>query len=965
MSSGRRRLELILVEDSEQDASELLEHLRRNGFDVEHRRVQTREAMDEALRSKRWDLVISAYVLPRFSGPEAVELARRSDPFLPILMVSGKVGEEAAVDSMHAGAKDFILKSNLSRLVPAIERELGEADVRRERQRLRREAEANQRLVEAIVANVPACIAVIDGATLHVRWANEAMRQALEQLVERPAAREGASPAESLLTSQSNELTAHIRSVAQSGAAYHDPSFRLVAGPCEPTFWHLALVPLPREGEGEPAFDVILLAVDTTEIVHERERADSERARLQTLIETMPLGVLLTDAKGRFRLANPEALQVLGGLTGDAFGPATNYRLFRADGTPYPREELPLARALFRHELVRDARLVVRKESGKETIVSASASPILGPSGSLVGAVATLQDVTEQVRIEQKLRESEARLDAFFTGSPVALAIVDEQLRYLRSNPIAAEIFGAPPERIVGESVEQVGPAFVRAAASRLREVLRTGKPQTDIELSGTLPSAPRAVRHWLSSHFPIVDRGGTRGLGMIAVEVTDRVRAERRLQFLADAGSVLASSLDYTETVERVAWLAVPEIADWCFVDLLENDGVFRRVAVAHADPSMDEVAKRFRRAYRARPEAPLGVAEAIVSRRSRLLTEIANGDLVALAQDAEHLALLRAIDPKSYISTPLVARGELLGAISFVLSNGTASRYGLDELRLGEELARRVALAVDNARLYSEAQRAKDARERFINIVSHELRNPLSTIQAGIHLLRRALGDQNKYTLDLIERAVNLQSRLVDDLLDVARATRGKLLLRMAPVRLDTVVSSAVEAQRVAAQSAEIDLGAEIEPELWVQGDADRLQQAVLNLLTNAIKFTEPGHRIRVRLSEAHGAGPPSPNAPTGRRAWIEVQDEGIGIPREVLPRIFGLFEQAGTAPQRKAGLGIGLAMVKSIAEKHGGRVWAESEGPGTGSRFVIELPLIEPPEPSALTTSEAPAEEATVQP
>jgi PAS domain S-box-containing protein len=627
--------------------------------------------------------------------------------------------------------------------------------------------------------------------------------------------------------------------------------------------------------------------------------------------------------------------------------PTGGYELFRPDGTAIPVEEMPLMRAIG-GELVRDARVLVRHASGREVIIRVSASPVRDASENVVGAVATLQDVTERERLQEQLRLSEARLDAFFNRSPVGLFIFDEQLRYVRANPDAAKIIGLPPEQIpgryIGDHKGSLGPDLV----PRLEKVIRTGRPETDVAVSGTPPGAQGVERHWLSSHFPITGPGGVRGVGVIAVEVTERIRAERRLQFLAQIGSVLAASLDYGETMQQVCEIAVKEMADWCFVDLLEGEsGGVRRVAVAHADPSQAQLAARFRRYFPGKESSPFGVSVVLRERRGNLVAKADEATIASVSRDPEHLELLHAIRIRSFISAPLVARGRLLGALSLILSEGSTRSYGEEELRLVEEVARRTAVAVDNARLYAEAQEANAAREQFMNIVSHELRNPLSTIQTGIHLLRKSVPAEAVRRLEVIQRAADLQARLVEDLLDVARAARGKLQLVMAPVQLDRIVATALEGARADAQAAELELDAQIEPGLWVRGDADRLQQVVLNLLTNAVKFTPAGRRIHVRLYEKSGL--------PQRKAWLEVEDEGVGIPKESLAKIFGLFEQLGAAPQRKRGLGIGLAMVKSITEKHGGRVGAESEGQGKGSRFTVELPLIEPPGPAAAEKGE----------
>ena len=236
-----------------------------------------------------------------------------------------------------------------------------------------------------------------------------------------------------------------------------------------------------------------------------------------------------------------------------------------------------------------------------------------------------------------------------------------------------------------------------------------------------------------------------------------------------------------------------------------------------------------------------------------------------------------------------------------------------------------------------HTEAQQANTAKDQFLAVLSHELRNPLAPILAGVDVLRRSMprNEVTDRTLSAVERGVKMEARLVDDLLDLSRIARGKIQLRRAPITLDTVVEAAVQAQQAQAEEAGLSLRANTAPNLWVMGDFDRLHQMVTNLLTNAIKFTPSGGEIRV-LCEPRNA----------HRARIVVEDTGVGITREVLPRLFTIFQQGGTAERRRPGLGIGLALVKSFAEVHGGQVRAESEGPGKGSRFTVEMPLIAAP-------------------
>ena len=270
---------------------------------------------------------------------------------------------------------------------------------------------------------------------------------------------------------------------------------------------------------------------------------------------------------------------------------------------------------------------------------------------------------------------------------------------------------------------------------------------------------------------------------------------------------------------------------------------------------------------------------------------------------------------------------------------------------------------------RARKEAQDANEAKDQFVALVSHELRNPLGAIQSGVYLLRQSCPVEGRAAraMEIVERNARLQARLVDDLLDLSRLERGKMEIHPAPVPLEKVVTAACQAYEGEVREAGLSLACDCDPALWVHGDFDRLEQVVLNLLSNAAKFTPAGGRIEVRsgradetsgrlgewesgrmgTSAASGTESlPFPHSPIPPLARIVVEDTGIGMDQTLLDNLFEMFHQGQVAGQRRPGLGIGLALVKGIVERHGGRVWAESEGAGKGSRFIVQLPLVEAP-------------------
>lgn len=329
-----------------------------------------------------------------------------------------------------------------------------------------------------------------------------------------------------------------------------------------------------------------------------------------------------------------------------------------------------------------------------------------------------------------------------------------------------------------------------------------------------------------------------------------------------------------------------------------------------------------------------------------------------------AHHLVAVCA-EVKAMACFPLTVAGKVLGALCFAFAE--ARPFSADDLGFLRAVAAQTALALERARLFAAeqaaraaAQEAVAAKDRLIALVSHELRNPLAAIHAGLEVLRRLMPQDERVvrTLELVMRNTRLQVRLVNDLLDLSRLARGTLQLQRVPVALDTVVFAALQAHQAEAGLSGLELLPEVEERLWVHGDADRLQQLVMNLLSNAIKFTPQGGTIWLRATRCERGGVAARGGESPR-ARLEVRDTGIGIDPSMLERVFGIFEQGAVGGRHRPGLGIGLALVKMIAEHHGGRVFADSPGPGRGSRFVVELPLIPQPgrTPSPLPDSGRP--------
>jgi PAS domain S-box-containing protein len=409
---------------------------------------------------------------------------------------------------------------------------------------------------------------------------------------------------------------------------------------------------------------------------------------------------------------------------------------------------------------------------------------------------------------------------------------------------------------------------------------------------------------------------------------------AERRSSFLAAASEVLASSLEYEITLASVARLMVPHLADWCAVDILDEDRSIKRLAVAHQDASKVELASELEQRYPQQMSDPEGLAKVIRTGESEIYGEIPDTLLVMGARDAEHLRILRELGLKSAMVVPLVAHERVLGAITFVYSE-SGRRYEQADLTFAEDLARRAGMAVENSRLYREAQLANRMKDEFLAVVSHELRTPLTAVLGWSRMLHADQLDEEtaKRAREIIMRNAETQRQLIEDLLDVSRIITGKLRLDVRAIEFEPVIKAAVDAVRPAAEAKGIKLHMVLDTRTGhIAGDVDRLQQVVWNLLANAIKFTPKEGHVEVRLERVNS------------HVELSVSDTGQGISQEFLPYVFDRFRQADPTMTRvHGGLGLGLAIVRHLVELHGGTVEVFSEGEGRGSKFTVQLPVM----------------------
>lgn len=409
-----------------------------------------------------------------------------------------------------------------------------------------------------------------------------------------------------------------------------------------------------------------------------------------------------------------------------------------------------------------------------------------------------------------------------------------------------------------------------------------------------------------------------------------DLATAAERL--LAQVSDLLNSSLDYRATIQSVARLAAGLLGEYCIVHV-EDAGQIRALGIAHADITRESELRDILRLLPIGPTSHNPVVEVLRTGRPRLMATVGAEQLDALTGSSPGRAPLLELGLSSVLIVPLTARGHTLGAISLARS-GDAPPYARSDQAVVEELARRAALAVDNARLYREARREARARERTLGVVSHDLRNALNAATVHSDLLlemppEQLVGAHGRKQIVGLRRTLAHMQRLVEDLLDAENIESGRLSLELAPLDLRLLQADVEELFAPLALERGVELTVELPRHVaTVRADHVRIVQVLSNLLTNALDFTSAGGRIRVR-GEAGGG-----------RLHVTVADTGSGIPADELPYVFDRHWRGSGSPRSGTGSGLGLTIVRGIVGAHGGETWAESVE-GEGSTFHFTLP------------------------
>ncbi|MCT7948653.1 PAS domain S-box protein [Ancylothrix sp. C2] len=662
----------------------------------------------------------------------------------------------------------------------------------------------------------------------------------------------------------------------------------------------------------------------------EKARQESEE-RFAAMFNQASIGIALVGLDGQFLEVNP-AMSKISGYSQEEL------RQMNFQDVTHP-DDLEADWALARQVINRQIpgysieKRYIRK-NGEIVWVNLTSSALWDDKGQIKYGFGIIEDISERKQVQEALIESEERFRVMFNQAAVGIGLISLEGRYLQVNPALCEITGYTSQELTQKLFQELThPDDLEADISNLGRLI-----------AGEVKGYSRSKRYyhkngsivWVNISISAVwDSSGKPKYNVAIIEdISDRRRSELAQTFLVEASTILAASLEWETSLSNLAQLAIPSLADACFVDIFEETMSLRLLGVACSEPHKKELLEEIHRRYPPEHQPKHPILQRLRQGKPTFEPQVSDEMLQITAQDEEHLQMLQALEISSMMVIPLRSRGQLFGCVSF-MRMGTRQRYDRADLALAEEVARRAASALDNARLYREAREANRLKDEFLAVLSHELRTPLNAILGWTQLLQTRKFNEatTQRALETIDRNARTQAQLIEDLLDVSRIITGKLRLKPRWASVQSLISQTIDTLRLAAEAKSILVEFVSDPAIdlmWV--DPERFRQIVWNLLSNAIKFTPNSGQISVILSRA------------GSFAEISVTDTGIGIKPEFLPFVFDRFRQAdGSTTRSYGGLGLGLAIVRHLVEINGGSAFVFSEGEGKGATFKVRLPFL----------------------
>jgi signal transduction histidine kinase/CheY-like chemotaxis protein len=915
---------ILLIDDRRDDRLLAARELERVIEGLRITEIASAQELTRALAAADFDMVVTDYQLRWSDGTTVVRAVKARRPDCPVIMFSATATAEEAVAAMREGLDDYVSKSprHFSRLALAAQAAL-------ERVRARRRIAALEAEQAEVLAREQAA-----------RKEAERARERLAFLVEAGA-----------LFSRSLEYTATLRQVATLAVPrlgdwcavdILQPDGRLARmAVAHPDPAKIALVEeLDRRFPPDPSAGGVWQAIRAAEpqLYPEIDDAllaagarDPEQLALLRAIGIRSVIIVPLPARDR----------VLGALT----------LVMAESGRSYGREDLEIAVALARRAAlaVENAQLYAAEQGAR-----VAAERLADRIGRLQTVTASLAAAPRPVDVARAVADQCVEALGARASAVMVLDAADRSLQLLYQAGYGEafqgwERFSIDQPYPFAEVVRDCLPLYL---ASRAEFNARYPELAAGPSVSESAAYLPLIVEGQAIGGMSIgfattrvldaEERAFLEALAAQCAQALDRARlyaaeqrARERLAFLAEASTLLVASLDYEVTLQQIARLCVPRLADWCVVDTPAEDGTLVMQIVTHVDPEKEQWARKMRERFTVHIDQPVGTSQVIRTGEPLLLAQITDELLQLVARDEEELRMLRLVGYRSMIVVPLRAHDRIVGALALVVTDESGRQYAQDDVALAEELARRAGVALDNARLYAEAQTAIQARDQFLAVAAHELKTPLTTLIGRSQLIARRLDQRPDADPRLAQSILVIASqgqrlnRLIANLLDVSRIQSSRLELHLAPLDLRSLVERVVSDFQVDVERQRIELTLPDAP-LTVNGDALRLEQALANLLQNALKYSPPDATITIELRQEDAT------------AVLAVQDRGIGIPETALPHLFTRFYRAPNVDhQHISGMGIGLFLVREIVTQHGGRVEVAS-AEQQGTRFTVYLPL-----------------------
>lgn len=667
--------------------------------------------------------------------------------------------------------------------------------------------------------------------------------------------------------------------------------------------------------------------------------AFAQRQHFEVILGSIGDAVIATDANGHISFMNQVASTLTGWSLAEAMGRHLDEVFVIVNESDWTIVESPFARAIRHNSVVglpTHTMLIAR--DGRPIPIDDSCAPISNAQGKLRGVVVVFHDITTRRRDEQGLLDSEQRFRSMADSAPVLL--------WMSDTTGACTFFNQPWLAFTGRTLqEELGDGWATGVHPDdydfcMQTYTAAFQARQPFVMDYRLRRADGKYRWVQDNGIPhFAPDGSFMGYIGSCIDITERKHVEEQQRLLAVTSDLLGTSLDYATTLRNVAQILVPTIADYCLLYSLEEDGYYRQVVGMHRDPHKQTLLDELGQIYRIDPDSPHSLVMQVIRTRTTIIgMQSSEADARRIVSDSRILEIYRALNPTSYIVVPLIVRDVVRGTILLAMAE-SGRRYSEEDRAVVTEIAQRCALAIENARLYLDAQRAIRTRDQFMTIASHELKTPLTSIIGFTSLILRrherdaVLNERDARALQMVMHQSTRLNQLVSLLLDMGRIETGQLQIEPALLDIVALMRRTIEQVQLAVDRHTLTIDT-APATLMVMGDELRLEQVFQNLLYNAVKYSPLGGPVRVTITQSSDT------------VEIQVRDRGIGIPAAAQPHIFERFYRASNVnAQHISGMGVGLYVAREIVNRHGGSIAVQSTE-GMGSTFTVMLPLLAPP-------------------